>query len=70
MPHAWYSTKQEQLIQRDSLRKKPRPGCVKWQHKDGHSVYATVIAETMDHGCNTDTLDDLTYLGEVVKFFA
>lgn len=67
MPHAWYSTKQANSI-RMHLRKEKGNGCVRWQHKDGHVVCASMISSTMDHGCNTDTFDDLQYLGEEKRY--
>ena len=63
--HAWYSAKQEAM-----RRKQPGdvPACVWYADADGKCVETTMVTAGPDHGCNEDALDDLVYLGIVVRY--
>ena len=64
MLHAWYSKKQIQRMKMNKVRQKH--GVYKiYLTENGKEVCASMVSDTMDHGCN---FDDITYLGKVSKF--
>ena len=64
MLHAWYSKKQIQRMKMNKVRQKQ--GVYKiYLTENGKEVCASMVSDTMDHGCN---FDDITYLGKVSKF--
>ena len=64
MLHAWYSKKQIQRMKMNKVRQKQ--GVYKiYLTESGKEVRASMVSDTMDHGCN---FDDITYLGKVSKF--
>ena len=64
MKHAWFSEKQIQSMKMNKVRQKK--GVYKiYLTENGKEVYASMVSDTMEHGCK---FDDITYLGKVSKF--
>ena len=64
MLHAWFSEKQIKNMKRNKVRQKQ--GVYKiYVKENGEEVCASMVSNTMDHGCN---FDDIIYLGKVSKF--
>lgn len=64
MLHAWFSKKQIQRMKKNNVHRKW--GVYKiYLTESGKEVCASMVSDTMDHGCN---FDDITYLGKVSKF--
>ena len=64
MLHAWFSKKQIQRMKINNVHRKR--GVYKiYLTESGKEVCASMVSDTMDHGCN---FDDITYLGKVSKF--
>ena len=63
MKHAWFSEKQIQSMKMNNDKKR---GIYKiYLTENGKEVYASMVSDTMEHGCK---FDDITYLGKVSKF--
>ncbi len=64
MLHAWFSEKQIKNMKRKDLVAKD--GIYKiYVKENGEEVCASMVSDTIDHGCN---FDDIIYLGKVSKF--
>ena len=64
MLHAWFSKKHIEMMKRGGVVHKH--GIYKFYVKEnGEEVCASIVSDTMDHGCN---FDDIIYLGKVSKF--
>ena len=64
MLHAWFSKKQIETMKMNTLVHKD--GVYKvYANEDGKEVRASMVPDTMEHGC---CFDDIEYLGKVDRF--
>ena len=62
--HAWFSEKQIKVVKKKHGIK--QPGAYKiYVTEDGTEVIASMVSDTLEHGC---AFDDIKYLGKVDRF--
>lgn len=64
--HGWYSAKQERILRNCVTHR--GGSALYWRCSRGSRVVVTCVSRTLNHGCNTEHLDDLVYQGIVVKY--
>ena len=63
--HAWFSQKQIKMLKKNNGIQ-PKPGAYKiYVTEDGTEVIASMVTDTLEHGC---AFDDIKYLGKVDRF--
>ncbi len=68
--HGWYSLKQaKNKCSNNFLKKdKKKPASIYYLDENNNKIEVTMVSKTLEHGCNTQYLDDIVYRGLVYNY--